>query len=227
VIHPVGEESKTETIEADKVLVAIGVQGRFNGLFDDSLGVEVFKGHIKTDYVPGVEDQDPTYQTAVPGIYAIGDVIGPPWLAHVASEEGVICVEKIAGHQPVPVDYTSIPGCTYCSPQVASIGKTERALKEEGTEYEVGSFPFQASGKAQATMHTDGFVKVLSGKKHGEILGVHMIGENVTELIAEWCLARRLEATAEEVIETMHAHPTLAEASHEAALGTKGRMIHF
>lgn len=224
------DASKAEVIEADKVLVAIGVMGRFDGLFADSLGIEIVKGHLKTDYVPGEPDQDPTYETTVKGIYAIGDVIGPPWLAHVASEEGVACVEKIVGHEVAPIDYHSVPGCTYCHPQVASIGFTERVLKERGlkkdTDYTTGTFPFQASGKAQAVGETAGFVKVIAGKEHGEILGVHMIGENVTELIAEWCLAKRLESTAEEVIATMHAHPTLAEASHEAALDTQGRMIH-
>ncbi len=226
-IAPVDKPDQTETIEADKVLVAIGVGGKFDGLFDESLGVQIVKGHIQTDYVPGTLDQDPTYQTNVPGIYAVGDVIGPPWLAHVASEEAVICVEKIAGHHPTPIDYLSIPGCTYCHPQVASVGLTERACKEHGLDVNVGVFPFQASGKAQALGETQGFVKVITGKEHGEVLGAHMIGENVTELIAEFGLAKRLEATAEEIIATVHAHPTLAEASHEATLGTEGRMINF
>jgi len=212
-----------DTLEAEKVLVAIGVRGRFDGLFEDKLGIELVKGHIKTDYrEPGTK-----YQTSVEGIYAIGDVIGPPWLAHVASEEAIVCVERIAGHEAPDIDYDSIPGCTYCQPQVASIGYTEQRCKEEGIDYVAGTFPFQASGKAQALGETAGFVKLITGKQHGEVLGAHMIGEGVTELIAEMGLARRLEATAEEVIATIHAHPTMSEAVHEAALGADGRMIHY
>ena len=211
------------TVEADKALVAIGVRGRYDGLFEDSLGLELFKDHIKVDYRKPEAD----YQTSVPGIYAVGDVIGPPWLAHVASEEAIVCVERMAGHQAPDIDYQSIPGCTYCHPQVASIGLNEQQCKEQGLEYSVGKFPFMASGKAKAMGETAGFVKMITGKKHGEVLGCHMIGENVTELIAEMGLARRLEATAEEIIATIHAHPTLSEAVHEAALGTQGRMIHF
>ena len=213
-----GADAKTETLTGDKVLVAIGVKGRYDGLFENSLGIELYKDHIKVDKT--------TYQTSVPGIYAVGDVIGPPWLAHVASEEAIICVEKLAGHNPTPIDYTTIPGCTYCHPQVASVGLTERACKEQGLDYKVGKFPFQASGKAQAVGHTQGFVKIITDQKHGEILGSHMIGDNVTELIAEMGLAKRLEATAEEVIATIHAHPTLSEAVHEAALDIESRMIH-
>ena len=208
-------------IEADKVLVAIGVRGRVDGLFDDKLGLEMHKDHIKAD------TDKQTYQTSVPGIYAIGDVIGPPWLAHVASEEAVVCVEKLAGHEGDELDYQSIPACTYCEPQIASIGLTEQQCKEQGIDYNVGNFPMKASGKAQAMGATEGFNKILTGKKHGEILGAHMVGENVTELIAELGLARKLEATADEIIATVHAHPTLSETTHEAALGTQGRMLHF
>ncbi|MEM8738480.1 MAG: dihydrolipoyl dehydrogenase [Planctomycetota bacterium] len=227
VIAQADDDSKTQEIEADKVLIAIGVRGRFDGLFEEQLGIELFKGHIKVDYkAPGTD-----YQTSVPGIYAVGDVIGPPWLAHVASEEAILCVERMFasgdGHDAPDVDYASIPGCTYCNPQVASIGLTEQACQEQGLDYNVGQFPFQASGKAQALGETDGFVKLITAAKHGEILGAHMIGEGVTEMIAEMGLAIRLEATAEEVINTIHAHPTMSEAVHEAALGTDGRMIHF
>lgn len=223
VIAKADDDSKTQEIEADKVLVAIGVRGRFDGLFEDQLGIELFKGHIKTEYKkPGAD-----YQTSVPGIYAVGDVIGPPWLAHVASEEAIAAVERMFGHDVPDLDYGSIPGCTYCNPQVGSIGLTEQACKEQGIEINVGKFPFAASGKAQALGETDGFVKLITGKKHGEILGAHMIGEGVTELVAEMGLAIRLEATAEELINTIHAHPTMSEAVHEAALGTDGRMIHF
>lgn len=218
VIAPTNDESKTQTIEADKALVAIGVVGRYDGLFDDSLGLELFKDHIKVDKT--------NYATNIPGIYAVGDVIGPPWLAHVASEEAIVCVEKMAGHHATPIDYDSVPGCTYCHPQVASIGLTEQACKEQGIDYSVGKFPFSASGKAQALGQTQGFTKIITDKKHGEVLGAHMIGENVTELIAEMGLARRLEATGAEITATMHAHPTLSEAVMEAALGAEGRMIH-
>ena len=220
-VADVSDESKTQTIEADKVLVAIGVQGRYDGLFDDSLGIETHKDHIKVDTEKG------TYQSSVPGIYAIGDVIGPPWLAHVASEEAVLCVERLAGQNPAPLDYGAIPACTYCHPQVASIGLTEEQCKEQGIDYEVGNFPFSASGKAQALGETQGFTKMIKGKQYGEMLGTHMVGENVTELIAELGLGKRLETTAEEIIATVHAHPTLSEAVHEAALGTEGRMIHY
>ena len=212
-----------ETIEADKVLVAIGVRGRYDGLLAEKLGVELFKDHIKVDYKkPGAN-----YETSVKGIFAVGDVIGPPWLAHVASEEAVVCVERMAGHEAPDIDYLSIPGCTYCHPQIASIGLTEAACKDQGIEYNVGTFPFQASGKAQALGETAGFVKMITDKKHGEVLGCHMVGENVTELIAEMGLARRLEATVEDIIATVHAHPTLSEAVHEAALATENRTLNF
>jgi dihydrolipoamide dehydrogenase len=228
-IVPAKEEGgETRTIAADKVLVAVGVQGLYDGLFDEKkVPIAIEKNHIKVDYrKPGAR-----YQTSVQGVYAVGDVIGPPWLAHVASEEAIICVERMIGHEAPDIDYDGVPGCTYCSPQVASLGFTEQALRQQGKEpekdYNVGKFPFLASGKARAVGHTEGFVKLITEAKHGEILGVHMIGENVTELIAELALAKRLEATADEVIATMHAHPTLSESVHEAALGTQGRMIHF
>ena len=222
-IADAADEKKTKKLEADKVLVAIGVRGNHEGLFDDKLGVEIVKDHIKVD--------KDTYQTSVKGVYAVGDVIGPPWLAHVASEEAVVCVERIAGHDAAAIDYEAIPACTYCQPQVASLGKTEQELKEAGLkpdeDYRIGKFPFQASGKAQAMGTTEGFIKLLTDTKYGELLGAHMIGEGVTELLAELGLARRLEATASEIIATIHAHPTLSEAVHEAALGTEGRTLHF
>jgi dihydrolipoamide dehydrogenase len=223
VVAPVSDESKHETLRGDKVLIAIGVQGNIEGVLDPSLGVAIHKGHINVD--------KRTYATNVAGLYAVGDVIGPPWLAHVASEEAVTCVERIAGAHAHDVDYDSVPGCTYCQPQVASMGRTEQALKVEGlkagSDYNVGKFPFQASGKAQALGNTEGFVKILTDAKYGEILGVHMVGENVTELLAELGLAKRLEATHDEIIATMHAHPTLSEAIHEATLGTQGRTLNF
>jgi dihydrolipoyl dehydrogenase len=228
------DESKKEVLQADKVLLAIGVTGRFDGLFDDSLGLETIKGHIKTDYSPIEPGQDPApilqYATNLPGIYAVGDVIGPPWLAHVASEEAIICVERLAGHDPIPIDYTVIPGCTYCHPQVASVGFTERALKaqglKKGQDYEAGSFNLTSHGKAIATNSNVGMVKIIKGLPRGEILGAHIVGDQATELIAEMGLARRLEATTEEIIATIHAHPTMYEALHEAALATEGRVIH-
>lgn len=237
------DEKKKETIQADKVLLAIGVKGRYDGLFADKLGLETVRDHIKTDYVPlGAPGAplDPArydYKTNLPGIYAIGDVIGPPWLAHVASEEAVICVERIAWragtleHEPIPIDYTVIPGCTYCQPQVASVGYTEQALQDKGlkrgTDYEVGSFPFTSLGKAIASRHTEGMTKIIRGLPRGEILGAHIMGDQATELIAEMTLARRLEATTEELIITMHAHPTMHESVHEAAMASEGRVIHM
>lgn len=235
------DKSKAETLEADRVLLAIGVRGRYDGLFDDKLGLETARDHIKTDYVPlgpdsPMEAKAIDYKTNIEGLYAIGDVIGPPWLAHVASEEAIVCVERIAwragklDHEPIPIDYTVVPGCTYCNPQVASVGFTERVLKakgmKKGEDYEVGKYPFSALGKAIASQHTEGFVKVIRGLPRGEILGAHIMGDQATELIAEMSLARRLEATTEEVIVTMHAHPTMHEAVREAALASEGRVIH-
>ena len=222
-IVEVKDDSKTAEIEAEVVLVAVGVGGRFDGLFDDSLGVVVERGHIKTDYQDVAE---PTYQTSVPGIYAIGDVIGPPWLAHVSSEEAITAVERMAGHHTLGVDYKAIPGCTYCNPQIASIGLTERAAKEQGLEYTVGAYQLKSHGKAIAVGATEGMVKMIVSKPYGEILGAHIIGEDASELIHEFCLAIRLEATAEDIISTMHAHPTMGESIHEAALATEGRAVH-
>jgi dihydrolipoamide dehydrogenase len=231
------DDSKKETLEADKVLLAVGVKGRYDGLFDASLGLETFKDHIKTDYdASKKEQQNCDYKTNLAGIYAVGDVIGPPWLAHVASEEAILCVERIAwrekklGHEPIGIDYSTIPGCTYCHPQVASVGYTERELKAAGKvkdkDYQVGSYSMQAHGKAIAAMENTGVVKIIRGLPRGEILGAHILSAQATELIGELGLARRLEATTEELIVTMHAHPTLHEAIHEAALASEGRVIH-
>jgi len=242
------DDSKKEVIEAEKVLLAVGVKGRYDGLFDDKLGLETAKDHIKTDYDPSkYEPQAIDYKTNLPGIYAVGDVIGPPWLAHVASEEAIIAVERIAWkqaqaagmgkgdtkhtlHEPIPIDYSTIPGCTYCHPQVASVGYTERALiamgKVKGKDYAVGNFPLNAHGKAIAANTNVGFIKLIRGVPRGEILGAHILSDQATELIGEMGLARRLEATTEELIVTMHAHPTMYEALHEAALASEGRVIH-
>tara|TARA_Y100000589_G_scaffold302347_1_gene313846 strand:+ start:3395 stop:4870 length:1476 start_codon:yes stop_codon:yes gene_type:complete len=217
------DESKTQQISAEKVLVGIGVQARCDGLLAEGLEMEMVKGYIKTDYR---DVDEPTYETSLPGIYAIGDIIGPPWLAHVSGEEAVTCVERMAGHQTLGVDYNAIPGCTYTSPQIACIGMTEQAAKESGVEYETGTFSFQALGKAVATGATAGFVKIIVSKPFGEILGAHIIGADASELIHEFCLAIRLEATAEDIISTMHAHPTMSESIHEAALDTENRVIN-
>ncbi|MGQ0627986.1 MAG: dihydrolipoyl dehydrogenase [Phycisphaerales bacterium] len=233
------DESKKQVLEADRVLLAVGVVGRTDGLCDAALGLKIEKGHIVTDYAPGVtKDEAVDYKTNLPGVYAVGDVIGPPWLAHVASEEAILCVERIAWraknpkqhHEPIPMNYTVIPGCTYCIPQVASVGFTEQALtasgKVKGKDYEVGIYRFGSHGKAIAAAHTDGLVKMIRGLPRGEILGCHIMGDQATELIAEMTLARRLEATTEEIICTVHAHPTMHEALHEAALASEGRCIH-
>lgn len=231
------DESAKKVLEADKVLLAIGVKGRTDGLCDPSLGLKIEKDHIVTDYQPGkTTNQAIDYKTNLPGVYAVGDVIGPPWLAHVASEEAIICVERIAlklgktHHEPYPMDYTTIPGCTYCIPQVASVGSTEQALiaqgKVKGKDYDTGTYRFASHGKAIAAAHTDGLVKIIRGLPRGEILGAHILGDQATELIAEMTLARRLEATTEEIIATVHAHPTMHEALHEAALAAEGRVIH-
>ncbi|MBT4529978.1 MAG: dihydrolipoyl dehydrogenase [Phycisphaerae bacterium] len=214
---------KESTIEAQKVLVAIGVGPRCDGLFDDSLGIELHRGYIKTD---AKDVDEPTYKTSVSGIYAIGDVIGPPLLAHVASEEAASCVERMSGHHTFGVDYKSIPGCTYTNPQIASIGMTEQQVKDAGIEYIKGEYSLKSHGKALAVGATEGVVKILASKPYGEILGAHIIGHDASELIAEIGLAIRLEATVEDIISTMHPHPTMAESIHEAALGTEDRMIH-
>jgi dihydrolipoyl dehydrogenase len=208
-----------KTIKADKVLNAIGVTGNVEGFGLKELGVELFKNHIKVD--------KSNYSTNIRGIYAIGDVIGPPWLAHVASAEGIHCIEKIKGLNPPDINYENIPGCTYCQPQVASVGLTEEKAKDAGYEIKVGKFPFMASGKAFAIGERDGFVKFIFDAKYGEILGVHIIGSEATEMIAEVTLAKSLEATGESIIKTVHAHPTLSESIMEAAAQAYGEAIHI
>ena len=221
--HDVNDESKQEAIECDVVLVAVGVAGRYDGLFGEGVDVAMNRDliDVATDSV-----ETPTYETNVPGIFAIGDIIGPPALAHVAAEEAVTCVERIGGHHTLGVDYKAIPGCTYTNPQVASVGMTEQAARDAGHEVQIGTFNFAALGKAVAVGATEGFVKIIASKPYGEILGAHIIGQDASELIHEFCLAIRLEATAEDIISTMHAHPTLAESIHEAALGVEGRVIN-
>lgn len=207
-----------EKIECDVVLSAVGIQANIENIGLEEVGIVVDKGRILVnDY----------YQTNIPGYYAIGDVVPGPALAHVASAEGIICVEKIAGHHPEPLNYGNIPGCTYCSPEVASVGMTEKAAKEAGYEIKVGKFPFSASGKASAAGAKDGFVKLIFDAKYGELLGGHMIGANVTEMVAELVAVRKLETTGEELIKTVHPHPTMSEAIMEAAAAAYGEVIHL
>ena len=207
-----------EKIECDVVLSAAGVVTNIENIGLEELGIVVDKGRILVnDY----------YQTNLPGYYAIGDIVPGPALAHVASAEGIICVEKIAGHHPEPLNYGNIPGCTYCSPEVASVGMTEKAAKEAGYEIKVGKFPFSASGKASAAGAKDGFVKLIFDAKYGELLGGHMIGANVTEMVAELVAVRKLETTGEELIKTVHPHPTMSEAIMEAAAAAYGEVIHL
>ncbi len=207
-----------ETAEADIVLSAVGITPNI-----EEIGLEEMK--IKTDRGKVVVDE--FYRTNVEGVYAIGDIVDGPALAHVASAEGIVCVEKIAGHKPQPVDYANIPGCTYTSPEVASVGMTEKAAKEAGYALKVGKFPFSASGKASAAGAKDGFVKLIFDEKYGELLGAHMIGANVTEMIAELVVARKLETTGEEIIKSVHPHPTMSEAIMEAAAAAYGEVIHI
>jgi dihydrolipoamide dehydrogenase len=207
-----------EVIECDVVLSAAGVETNIENIGLETVGIATDKGRVLVNEY---------YQTNIPGYYAIGDIVPGPALAHVASAEGIICVEKIAGHHPEPLDYGNIPGCTYCSPEVASVGLTEKAAKEKGLEIKIGKFPFSASGKASAAGAKDGFVKLIFDAKYGELLGAHMIGANVTEMIAEIVAVRKLEVTGEALIKTVHPHPTMSEAVMEAAAAAYGEVIHL
>ena len=210
-------EKGDEILEVESVLLAIGVVPNLNGVLADSCKLDLNRGYIKVDE---------NYQTSLKNVYAAGDIIGPPWLAHVATYRAVQAVNGMFGHAtPIPID--SFPGCTYCQPQVASIGLTEEKAKEEGVEYKVGKFPFAASGKAVAVNHPEGFVKILVGEKYGEILGAHIIGSDATELITEYGLGMKLEATVDEIHQTIHAHPTMSEALAEAAASVHGEAIHI
>ncbi len=204
---------KSSTVEADVVLVAVGVTGNVENLFAPAATPRIEKGAIKVDK---------TFQTSVGGIYAAGDVIGPPWLAHVASLEATIAVERMFGASQREMDYSLIPGCTYCYPQVASVGWTEKQCQEKGIAYEVGRYNFANNGKAVALGETDGFVKLIFDKKYGELLGGHILGAEATEMLQELVLAKRLEATKEEIAQTIHAHPTMSEAVMDAALAASG-----
>lgn len=212
------QNNSQKTIEGDIVLMAIGVQGNVENIGLEELGVKVEKSFIKVDEY---------YRTNVEGIYAIGDVIGPPLLAHVASAEGITCVEAIAGKNPPVIDYENVPACTYCQPQVASIGLTEEKAIQQGYEIKIGRFPFSASGKARAIGETDGLVKLIFDAKYGELLGAHILGSEATEMIAEIGVAKTLGTTAHEIIKTIHAHPTLSEAIMEAAADAFGEAIHI
>jgi dihydrolipoamide dehydrogenase len=215
----VNVNGEKKILSAEKVLNAIGVVGNVEGIGLEQLGIQIEKNHIKVN--------KETYETNIKGIFAIGDVIGPPWLAHVASAEGIHCVEHIKGIDHPPIDYDNIPGCTYCQPQVASVGMTEAKAKEKGYEIKIGKFPFMASGKAFAIGEREGFVKMIFDAKYGEILGAHIIGSEATEMIAEVTLARSLEATGDSIIKTIHAHPTLSESIMEAAANAYGEAIHI
>ena len=209
---------KTEVIKADMALNAIGIQANIENIGLEDVGITTEKGFIKIDEF---------CRTNIEGIYSIGDVAGPPWLAHKASAEALVCAEHIAGHHPKGIDYSKIPGCTYCNPQVASIGLTEEKAKAEGHEVKIGKFPFLASGKAHGIGEAKGFVKLVFDAKYGELIGAHMIGPDVTEMIAELGLAMNLEATAETIFKTIHAHPTLSEAVMEAAAQAYGEAVNI
>lgn len=209
---------KTETFRAEKILMAVGRVPLSEGIGLEGVEVATENGYIQVDGM---------MRTNVPGIYAIGDVVPTPWLAHVASAEGVVAVEHMAGSPTRPLNYDQVPGCTYCAPEVASIGLTEAKALERGYDVAVGKFPFSAIGKARISNETSGFVKIVAEKKYDEVLGVHIVGPKATELIAEAGAALRLETTSEELVRTIHAHPTLSEAIHEAAEAVAGHAIHI
>jgi dihydrolipoyl dehydrogenase len=209
---------RTETFRAEKLLMAVGRRPLSEKIGLEGLGVATERGYISVD---------PYMRTNVPGVYAIGDVVPTPWLAHVASAEGVVAVEHMAGKETWPLNYDQVPGCTYCTPEVASIGLTEGKARERGYDVVVGKFPFSAVGKARIINEASGFVKIVSEKKYDEVLGVHIVGPRATELIAEAGAALKLEATSQDLVRTIHAHPTLAEAMHEAAEAVGGHAIHI
>jgi len=211
-------EGKPERFQCEQVLMAVGRSAKVEGLGLETVGLALERGFVKVT---------PRMETGVKGLYAVGDMAGPPLLAHKAMAEGVVAAEAIAGREPRPLDYGNIPSCTYCRPQVASIGLTEEKARTEGRELNVGRFPFTANGKAVALGETEGLLKIIADKGTGEILGVHILGAEATELIHEFAVGRTLEATLEEIVHTVHAHPTLSEASLEAALSALGQAIHI
>lgn len=218
IVATVKTKKGEEKIEADVLLSAVGIVSNLEKVGLENLGIKHEKGKIIVDDF---------YKTNVEGVYAIGDIVHGPALAHVASAEGILCVEKIAGHHVEPLDYNNLPGCTYTQPEIASVGYTEEQAKEAGYELKVGKFPFSASGKASAAGKNDGFVKVIFDAKYGEWLGAHFIGANVTEMIAEVVVARKLETTGHEIIKSVHPHPTMSEAVMEAAAAAYDEVIHL
>ena len=207
-----------EVISADILLSATGIKSNIEGIGLEEVGIAVDKDKILVNSY---------YQTNIPGYYAIGDIVPGPALAHVASAEGILCVEKIAGHDVTPIDYGNIPGCTYCSPEISSVGLTEKQAIDQGFDVKIGKFPFSASGKASASGHKEGFVKVIFDSKYGEWLGCHMIGEGVTDMIAEAVLGRKLETTGYDVLKTIHPHPTMSEAIMESVADAYDEVIHL
>ncbi len=218
IVATVKTKKGEEKIEADVLLSAVGIVPNTENIGLESLGIKTERGQILVD---------DHYKTNVEGIYAIGDIVHGPALAHVASAEGILCVEKLAGHHVEPLDYNNLPGCTYTQPEIASVGYTEAQAKEAGYELKVGKFPFSASGKASAAGKNEGFIKVIFDAKYGEWLGAHFIGANVTEMIAEVVVARRLETTGHEIIKSVHPHPTMSEAVMEAAAAAYDEVIHL
>jgi dihydrolipoamide dehydrogenase len=218
VVVATGKDGTTEKLECDVVLSAVGISTNIESIGLEECGVKTENGMVITDEY---------YRTNVDGIYAIGDIVKGPALAHVASAEGIVCVEKIAGHHPEPIPYENIPSCTYCVPEVASVGLTEEEAKQKGYALKVGKFPFSASGKASAAGAKEGFVKVIYDARYGEWLGTHMVGHNVTEMIAEVVVARKLETTGHEIIKSIHPHPTMSEAIMEATAAAFGEVIHL
>ncbi|MFL2983497.1 MAG: dihydrolipoyl dehydrogenase [Candidatus Neomarinimicrobiota bacterium] len=213
----VENQGSEEIFESDKVLLAVGVVGNIENLGLEDLGIETYAGSIKTDQFS---------KTNIDNIYAIGDVCGPPWLAHVASAQGHVAVNHAVGLDVIPIDYSNIPGCTYCQPQVGSLGMTEEEAIKSGHKIQIGKFIFQASGKAMAVGNTTGFVKLIFDKKYGELLGAHIVGSEATEMISELGIAKALETTWDDIAMTVHAHPTLSEAIMEAAMDAYGHSIH-
>ena len=211
-------ENKEEVLSADIIISATGIKSNIENIGLEEIGIAVDNDKILVNDF---------YETNIPGYYAIGDITKGPALAHVASAEGILCVEKIAGHNVQKLDYDNIPGCTYCSPEVASVGMTEKQAKENGYDILIGKFPFSASGKAKASGNSEGFIKVIFDKKYGEWLGCHMIGEGVTDMIAEAVLGRKLETTGYEILKTVHPHPTMSEAVMEAVAHAYGEVIHL
>ena len=213
-----GPDGKSEKVTVERVISAVGITGNIENIGLEEMGIKTDRGHVVVNE---------WLETGVKGVYAIGDLVGPPWLAHKASHEGVLAVERIAGHNDLrPLDVTRVPGCTYSNPQIASVGLTEAKAKAAGHEVKVGHFPFIGNGKAIALGETEGMVKTVFDAKTGELLGAHMVGAEVTELIEGYTLARTLEATEADLMETIFPHPTLSEMMHEAVLDAYGRVLH-